>query len=282
MTDGAIITRCPGCATAFRASETQLVTRGGHVRCGRCETVFDAYTYALPENMLPTSQSAESPRPPEALEPQILPEALVLTPSPAQDPQPANSDESVADTPAIDTPAEIADPNLELDFGRSKPHAAAISAWIAWPATVVTAFVLAAQIAFHFRGDLTLAFPAVKPYAEELCAELGCDLPLPSRSDMMSIESSDLQADTINPGVMVLSATIRNRAPYAQLPPALELTLTDPQDRPMARRVLAASEYLARGATYSSFPASTEIPIKVFFDASAVKATGYRLYLFYP
>jgi len=60
------------------------------------------------------------------------------------------------------------------------------------------------------------------------------------------------------------------------------LTLTDPQDLPAARRVLAATDYLARGATQDLFPASTEISVKVFFDASAVKATGYRLYLFYP
>lgn len=98
----------------------------------------------------------------------------------------------------------------------------------------------------------------------------------------MSIEASDLQADSVNPNVMVLSATLRNRAPFAQSTPALELTLTDAQDRPMARRVLAAADYMARGAAENRFPATTEIPIKVLFDASLVKATGYRLYLFYP
>jgi len=213
-----------------------------------------------------------------------LPEVLILTPAPAQDTATAIEESTTADTPKadVDVQASSVDPNLEFDFERSPKPAGAARARFSWAALVVLACVLAAQIAYHFRGDISLAFPAVKPYVLELCADLGCDLPLPRRSDLMSIESSDLQADTINPNVMVLSATLRNRAPYAQLPPALELTLTDPQGLPVARRVLAATDYLARGATQDLFPASTEISVKVFFDASAVKATGYRLYLFYP
>jgi hypothetical protein len=116
---------------------------------------------------------------------------------------------------------------------------------------------------------------------------LGCDLPLPRKPEMMSIESSDLQAHSTNPGVMVLSATLRNRAPFAQMPPALELTLTDLQDQPVARRVLNAADYAPRGTTAGNtadplFPANTEVPVKVYLEASSVKATGYRLYLFYP
>ena len=86
---------------------------------------------------------------------------------------------------------------------------------------------------------------------------------------------------------MVLTASLRNRAPFAQTPPALELTLTDTQDQPVARRVLTSADYLGPGTLAGSgasalIPAGTEIPVKVFFDASALKATGYRLYLFYP
>ncbi len=284
MTGGTIITRCPGCATAFRASESQLTARDGQVRCGRCEAIFDATEHAVPAVPPSAPQPAEHPNDSNSPPPPNLPEVLILTPAPAQDTATAIEESTTADTPKadVDVQASSVDPNLEFDFERSPKPAGAARARFSWAALVVLACVLAAQIAYHFRGDISLAFPAVKPYVLELCADLGCDLPLPRRSDLMSIESSDLQADTINPNVMVLSATLRNRAPYAQLPPALELTLTDPQDLPAARRVLAATDYLARGATQDLFPASTEISVKVFFDASAVKATGYRLYLFYP
>ena len=103
------------------------------------------------------------------------------------------------------------------------------------------------------------------------------------RIELMSIEASDLQADTTNPNIMVLSATLKNRAIFDQQLPLLELTLTDAQDQPVVRRVLAPQDYIGKAAnTQAGFGANTEIAIKVFFEGSQVKATGYRLYLFYP
>jgi hypothetical protein len=53
---------------------------------------------------------------------------------------------------------------------------------------------------------------------------------LPRRPDLLSIESSDLQTDPRRESQIVLNAVIRNRAPFAQELPALELTLTDAGD----------------------------------------------------
>jgi hypothetical protein len=154
----------------------------------------------------------------------------------------------------------------------------------------VLALTLLMQAGFHFRGDLALLFPQSREWLQSACGVMGCSLPLPRRSELLSIESSDLQADGANPSVMILSATLRNKAPFAQVPPALELTLTDMQDRPVARRVLMASDYVPRTlrkpdsapATQDSFPAGTEWPLRIRFDASSLQATGYRLYLFHP
>ena len=61
---------------------------------------------------------------------------------------------------------------------------------------------------------------------------------MPRRPDLLSLESSDLQADNRRDGLIVLNAVIRNRAPFAQEHPALELTLTDAADKAVLRRVL--------------------------------------------
>jgi hypothetical protein len=155
-----------------------------------------------------------------------------------------------------------------------------------WPGllgALLLLLILLAQVAYYYRGTVTLLFPETKPYAVALCVALGCELPLPQRIELMSIEASDLQADTTNPNVMVLSATLKNRAIFNQQHPLLELTLTDVQDRPVARRVLAPQDYLAKAVkTQTGFAANTEIAIKVLIEGSQVKATGYRLYLFYP
>ena len=83
--------------------------------------------------------------------------------------------------------------------------------------------------------------------------------------------------------MLILGASVRNRANYAIAYPYLELTLTDAADQPVVRRAFAPSEYaggtvdLARGIVGGS-----EMPVKMFIDASATSQAGYRLYLFYP
>jgi hypothetical protein len=78
---------------------------------------------------------------------------------------------------------------------------------------------------------------------------------------------------------------IRNRAPFAQELPALELTLTDALERAVVRRVLRPAEYLP-GRTAESLEAGiapgAEAALRLHFDTGGVSATGYRLYLFYP
>ena len=101
----------------------------------------------------------------------------------------------------------------------------------------------------------------------------------------MSIESSDLQADSRRDNVIVLNAVIRNRAPFPQDFPALELTLTDESDHAVLRRVLAPADYLDAARlplVGQGIGASSEASLRVFFDAGRARATGYRLYLFYP
>ena len=59
----------------------------------------------------------------------------------------------------------------------------------------------------------------------------------------LSIEASDLQADPAHRGLLILTATVRNRAGWPLAYPHLELTLTDAQDRVVVRRALAPADY---------------------------------------
>ena len=98
----------------------------------------------------------------------------------------------------------------------------------------------------------------------------------------MSIEASDMQADATYPNVMVLSATLKNRANIDQHLPLIELSLTDAQGQPVVRRVLAPQDYIGKNAnTQTGFSANTEMPIRVFIEASQVRVNGYKLNLFY-
>src|SRR5437879_2336325 len=103
---------------------------------------------------------------------------------------------------------------------------------------------LAGQTAYSYRTEIAALIPAARAPLDAACHLLRCQVPLPRRPELMSIESSDLQAEPRRDGVIVLNAVLRNRATFAQDYPALELTLTDEADRPVLRRVLAPREYL--------------------------------------
>ena len=113
----------------------------------------------------------------------------------------------------------------------------------------------------------------------------GARVKLPRRPELMSIDSSDLQADPGHENLVVLNAVIRNRAPFPQEYPDLELTLTDESDRAVVRRVLVPADYvttLRSQAAVNGIGPGAEVVVRLHLDTSRVRATGYRLYLFFP
>jgi|GEM_PF-836398 len=60
-TSNDIITRCPECATAFRATKEILSLAGGTVRCGSCLRVFDAKIHAITQVERPKKSRSTTP-----------------------------------------------------------------------------------------------------------------------------------------------------------------------------------------------------------------------------
>ena len=144
---------------------------------------------------------------------------------------------------------------------------------------------LAGQLLIYFRTEVALQVPQIKPYLGSACEAIGCRVQLPRRPALMSIESSDLQAAPGQDKLVALNAVLRNRAPFPQEYPDLELTLTDENDQAVVRRVLTPAEYLdgARDTnTVAGIGPGAEVAVRLYFDTSRVRATGYRLYLFFP
>ncbi|HEX4972027.1 MAG TPA: DUF3426 domain-containing protein [Steroidobacteraceae bacterium] len=56
-----MLTQCPNCQTTFRVTTEILRVADGQVRCGRCQTQFDALERLIDENE-PGQQAAHSPR----------------------------------------------------------------------------------------------------------------------------------------------------------------------------------------------------------------------------
>ncbi|MDR3298478.1 MAG: zinc-ribbon domain-containing protein [Candidatus Accumulibacter sp.] len=155
-----------------------------------------------------------------------------------------------------------------------------------WPfmlAAVVLALTLAGQALFQFRGELAVSLPGLRPALETLSLALDSPLPLPRHTDLVSIETSDLQTDSARGNLLILNTTLRNKAPYGQAYPSLELSLTDTQDTVIARRVLAPPDYLpAKAAVSSAFAGNADLAVRLWIEAVNLNAAGYRLLVFYP
>lgn len=256
-----LITRCPACGTAFRALPTQLSARSGMVRCGKCRSVFDGVAHLVDEAGA---------------------DAASIEPSPQLGLFEATPRAATSSAPRAAPPPAEDDPLPEfLEDEPPRPRYA-----VAWGfAALVALAALVGQLAYQYRTELATLAPQLRPLLAEGCQFVGCEVRLPHRPELLSIESSDLQADPRRASLIVLNAVIRNRAPFAQELPALELTLTDDNERPVVRRVLRPEDYLPARALESraqGLAPGAETVLRVHFDTAGVAATGYRLYLFYP
>ena len=152
---------------------------------------------------------------------------------------------------------------------------------------VVAAVALAAAIVLQgmleFRDSLAARVPGMRPLLEAACFAIGCTIGPLRDGGALSIDASDLQADPAHRGLLLLSATIRNRSSHAIAYPLLELTLTNSSDQVVARRAFTPAEYAGGTADMAAgIPANGERVVRMFLDASATQQAGYRLYLFYP
>jgi len=141
------------------------------------------------------------------------------------------------------------------------------------------------QTAIVFRTELTTRWPQTRPMMAGLCDTLGCTLGLPTRPEQLAVIASELQA-VAGTDVLELTAVIRNRASFTQALPALEVTLSDTQNRALARKVFAPVDYLSAAGEPSSrieegLAAGGDLTIRVLFEARGLKPAGFLVYPFY-
>lgn len=237
------------------------------------------------ETPLPTPEPAEetppTPQPVEEARFHEEPEEIEIPPVPGEQSEVAAASTEPAPTAAEQgAPAAGAEESPAPAAGEEPRRRSRSWLWALGSLPLLAG--LALQGAYLYRSDLAARYPGTKPYLEQLCGAVGCRVPLPRYPDLLGIETSSLEADPAHPDVVVLNAVLRNRAAFAQAYPSLELTLTDAQDKAVGRRVFAAKEYLGKGADANrGMPPNEEVGVKLYLDLSALKAVGYRLYLFY-
>ena len=267
-----LYTRCPNCDTTFRVTTQQLQASSGQVRCGHCENVFDAFATL-------TAQA-----------PQLASQAPAASAA-----QPLHQDPPAAGSSA--QPIFAGSPMLQNTKPQPGPPdpAASLYEWefrmpespprtLLWTVlALMLSMVLAVQALYALRTEIMVLVPQTRSYYTRVCESLGCMIGLPRLSNYLHIEESELKAvDPSHPNEIQLLLSVRNRAPIELAYPAFELTLTNSLEQALARRVFMPAEYLPPTAQAGGLKAGTELPIQLYLDTGALRASGYRLYLFYP
>jgi len=142
---------------------------------------------------------------------------------------------------------------------------------------------LIGQSTYLFRDQLAARMPQFKPALVSACAKIGCTIDLPMKIDSISIEANELQAVDPARNLFSLNLLLRNRSDTVQAWPNIELTLNDANEKAIVRRVFAPHDYLnASVSPAQGFGSDQEQPVKLGFELLQLKASGYRVYLYYP
>jgi predicted Zn finger-like uncharacterized protein len=198
----------------------------------------------------------------------------------APDPEAETSTSAAADAAAIGV--GLGGPAERFEWKKKRePRAVSRPLYAVAAAALVVGVVL--QLVLEYRDALAAHVPPARPLLAAACKPLGCTIGPLRDGAALSIDASDLQADPAHRGLLLLSATIRNRSGHAIAFPYLELMLTDSSDRVVVRRAFPPAEYASGSADLAAgIPANGEHVVRIFLDASATQQAGYRVYLFYP
>jgi predicted Zn finger-like uncharacterized protein len=235
-------TQCPECFTVFKLDAAMLVPACGCVRCNHCDVVFNALG-TLAEQLPPEpftrldvhSLDEEPPRldiavfRPRPAAPEVAPVSMVAS----------NDETVVADD---DESEDFSTLTFTPRFARKNHRTRRRLGWAI--ASIALLLGLSAQLAWAKRDEL-ISDPQVGPLLQRACATLHCELPLVQDTHQLRLLARDVQAHPSVSGALLITASVRNDAHFAQPFPVVTITLADVDGKRLAMRRFRPAEYIA-------------------------------------
>ncbi|WP_430392369.1 zinc-ribbon and DUF3426 domain-containing protein [Dyella sp. 20L07] len=227
--------QCPECLTVFSLNTETLAQARGQVVCGHCDIEFDALA-SLSDQLPPEPFEYLTPRMPDA------PPRLDLAVYRPQPDEPAISESAAEPQNGIEDFSNLV---IAPRFARPKESRGRRWPWVI--ASFLLLLGLGAQLAWAKR-DALISDSTVGPMLRQFCASVGCQLPLVEDTSQLSMLARDVQSHPSVPGALLITANLRNDAPFAQPYPVVSITLSDANGKRLAMRRLRPSEYLGDSA----------------------------------
>ncbi|MBT0569363.1 zinc-ribbon and DUF3426 domain-containing protein [Curvibacter sp. CHRR-16] len=293
-----LITQCPACMTMFKVVPDQLRVSEGWVRCGQCDEVFDAQAHLIDPKSIHLDVSPqpevrvqatgrETPsvpatpvdgaRPSAVATPEQVTTSLMPDTEPLLVSEPWTEELEQLGTPAVHHEAEPSVPSF-------MQGTAPISVWkrrLTLAFAILLSTALVGQFVWRERDRMAAASPAVESLWQRVCASTGCALHPWRDVEALMLESSSFVK--LRGKVYQIQAEIRNRSAMQLAAPALELTLTDTQEKPVVRKVLLPEQVWGAKKTLTAQElAATEFALEISLPDADKVVSGYRLIAFYP
>jgi len=333
-----MFTRCPTCRTLFRIQAQQLKAARGKVRCGECQTTFDALSYLVNYDELSASEqktisaaeeetqqwqlpfdapaassgednlsSQQDKEPTASAPPEISPPLPKAPPTtskaaaappketesaPEEEPSPPPAPVGKAAKPTgLENPVVANPPAPELVTEEAEPATTetqryilreeevvqrSLTSRIGWGiATLLMATVLVGQLVFANKDELARD-PRWRPWLEQACQLARCTLPV--RRDLADIEM--IERTVIShpkyQHALLITATLLNKAKFAQPYPQVELTMTDLNQKVVASRRFLPREYLKGSDPTRLFAAGGAVQLQLEITDPGEKAVGFE------
>lgn len=172
--------------------------------------------------------------------------------------------------------------------------------------TALALVLLLLQLGYVYRAQLANSVPVLRAPLQQLCQQIGCQVPWERQIDKIMIVSSALRAASAEgsseegrtvqegsgsgseptqasaPGAMTLRFSLRNTLDRPQEWPALSLSLTDFSGTLIARRTLMPRDYLDAQALAGPFPTGSQLDVSIPLATQNLKINGYKLEPFFP
>ncbi len=151
--------------------------------------------------------------------------------------------------------------------------------WVWAGVCALLCLALGVQMALHHRDAWAARWPLTQAWLQALCKPFGCRIQPPELLHAIQVISSGF--DQQDQGDFVFALELKHPLTHRVATPAIELTLTDAQDRALVRKILLP-EQLGLGPF---LPAGDGISVEARFTLDPdlqSHVSGFRVELFYP
>ena len=160
-------------------------------------------------------------------------------------------------------------------FARKRRHG---TRWLWRLLALLLTLGLGAQLTWIERAALTRN-ALTRPWLLSACQLLRVPPPQVRDLALLQLGARDIRPHPDVPGALLISATLRNRAPWTQPYPPLEVSLSDLSGKPVALRVFAPDAYLgSRALAARGLPADASAAISLEVRDPGRQAVAFAIH----